>query len=198
MRITHFRPADLDADQRRLYDTLTTGERRAVHDSLPAEVRMTDAEGRLQGPFNAMLVHPGLATALQELSRRLRFEGRLPARTREIVILVVAATEQSDFEWAAHAPIAASVGVDAQAVEGLGAGIIPTFDDPYDRAAATLALALVNHGDVDDATYAAVQPVLGDDGIFEVSTTVGVYRLIAQQLRLFRVPAPQGPWSTGA
>lgn len=197
MRIEHFRPDGLDAEQRRLYDTLTTGQRRAVHDTLPAAVHMTDAEGRLQGPFNAMLVHPGLGTALQEVSRRLRFEGHLPARTREIVILVVAAAEQSDFEWAAHAPIAASVGVDEQVVEGLGAGIVPDFDDLYDRAAAHLASALVNSGDVDDATFAAVQPVLGDDGVFEVSTTVGIYRLIAQQLRLFRVPAPPGPWATG-
>lgn len=198
MRIDHFRPDELDAEQRRLYDTLTTGQRRAVHDALPAEVHMTDAEGRLQGPFNAMLVHPGLGTALQEVSRRLRFEGHLPARTREIVILVVAATEQSDFEWAAHAPIAAMAGVDEQAIEGLGAGGVPEFDDPYDKAAAHLARALVNSGDVDDETFAAVQPVLGDDGVFEVSTTVGIYRLIAQQLRLFRVPAPEGPWGTGA
>lgn len=198
MRIHHFRPAELDDAQRALYDTLTTGTRKAVHDSLPAEVRMTDAEGRLQGPFNAMLVHPHLGVALQEVSRRLRFEGTLPARTREIIILVVAGAEQSDFEWAAHAPIAASVGVGAPEIEALGAGVVPDFADPVDHAAARLALSLVNSGDVDDVTWAAVHEVLGDTGVYEVSTTVGIYRLIAQQLRLFRVTAPAGPWSTGA
>lgn len=198
MRIHHFRPDELDDAQRALYDTLTSGTRQAVHQSLPSAVRMTDAEGRLQGPFNAMLVHPHVATALQEVSRRLRFEGTLPARTREIVILVVAGAEQSDFEWAAHAPIAASVGVAAQEIEALGAGIVPALADPVDQAAARLAVSLVNSGDADDALWAAAHEVLGDAGVFEVSTTVGIYRLLAQQLRLFRVDAPAGPWSTGA
>lgn len=198
MRIHHFLPDELDDAQRALYDALTTGTRRAVHDSLPAAVRMTDAEGRLQGPFNAMLVHPHLGVALQEVSRRLRFEGTLPARTREIVILVVAGAEQSDFEWAAHAPIGASVGLTTLEIEALGAGVVPAFDDAVDHAAARLALSLVNTGDVDDSTWRAAHDVLGDAGVFEVSTTVGIYRLIAQQLRLFRVDAPAGPWTTGA
>ena len=196
MRLPHLHPNELDADQRTLYDALTTGRRKRVHNSLPAAVQISDAEGRLQGPFNAMLVHPKLGYALQELSRQLRFEGRLPAHTREIVILVVAAAEKSDFEWAAHAPIALSVGVAPDAIDAIGTGAIPTFAEPLDEAAARLARALVAEGDADDATYGDVQRVLGDHGMFEVSTTVGVYRLIAQQLRLFRVPAPIGPWAT--
>ena len=198
MRLPHLRPSELDADQRALYDALTTGQRRRVHDALPTAVQMTDEEGRLQGPFNAMLVHPKLGYALQEVSRQLRFEGRLPARTREIVILVVAASEQSDFEWAAHAAIAASAGVPVDAIDAIGAESTTEFDDPLDDAAALLARSLVNHGDVDDETYMRAQRVLGDDGMFEVSTTVGIYQLIAQQLRVFRVPAPPGPWFTRA
>ena len=194
MRLPHLRPSALDADQRALYDVLTTGQRRAVHDLLASPVHMTDDEGRLNGPFNAMLTHPKLGLALQEVSRQLRFEGRLSARTREIVILIVAASEQSDFEWAAHASIAASVGVAEQEIAAIGAEVTIEFDDPIDEAAALLARSLVYHGDVDDETYMRVQHELGDDGVFEVSTTVGIYQLIAQQLRLFRVPAPEGPW----
>jgi 4-carboxymuconolactone decarboxylase len=195
MRLPHLRPADLDEDQRRLYDALTSGERQRVHESLPAAVHMTDSEGRLQGPFNALLMHPRLGFALQEVSRQLRFEGVLPARTREIVILIVAASEQSDFEWAAHAAIAAMVGVSQSEIDDLGAELTIEFDDPLDEAASQLALSLVNHGDVDDDTYMRVRPELGDNGIFEVSTTVGIYQLLAQQMRVFRVPAPVGPWA---
>jgi 4-carboxymuconolactone decarboxylase len=198
MRLPHLKPSDLDDDQRRLYEALTTGPRQAVHHALPPAVRMTDDEGRLNGPFNAMLVHPRLGFALQELSRQLRFEGHLSNRTREIVILIVAASEQSDFEWAAHAEIAARVGVRAEEIDAIAAELSVEFDDPHDEAAAQLARCLVNHGDVDDDTYMRVQPELGDDGIFEVSTTVGIYQLIAQQLRIFRVDAPPGPWANHA
>jgi 4-carboxymuconolactone decarboxylase len=198
MRLPHLKPSDLDEDQQRLYDALTTGQRRAVHDELSTSVQLLDAQGRLQGPFNAMLVHPRLGYALQELSRQLRFEGHLPVRTREIVILTVAASEQSDFEWAAHSEIAARVGVAQADIAAIAAEATVEFDDPVDEAAAQLARWLVNHGDVDDDTYMRVQPELGDDGIFEVSTTVGVYQLIAQQLRIFRVDAPRGPWGNHA
>jgi 4-carboxymuconolactone decarboxylase len=194
MRLPHLRPDELDADQRALYDVLTEGPRKAVDPSVPAAVRMTDAEGRLQGPFNALLHHPALGTAVQEVSRRLRFEGVLPGRAREVVILVVAASQRSDFEWAAHASIARTLGVSEVAVDSLARGIVPELDDAVERAAAELAAALVTTGDADDATWDRVQPVLGDAGVVEVSTTVGIYQLIAQQLRLFRVPAPAGPW----
>jgi 4-carboxymuconolactone decarboxylase len=126
--------------------------------------------------------------------RRLRFEGVLPAPARELVVLVVAAAERSPFEWAAHAPIARSLGVPSADVDALAAGRAPGTTDPVERAAWRLARALVDGGDADDATWEAVHPVLGDAGVVEVSTTVGVYRLLAQQLRLFRVPAPPGPW----
>jgi 4-carboxymuconolactone decarboxylase len=194
MRLHHHRPDELDPAQRSLYELLTSGERKAVHDTLDAAVQMTDADGRLQGPFNAMLVHPGLGTALQEVSRRLRFEGHLPARAREVVILVVAASEQSDFEWAAHEAIARSIGIDDDVIGALASEHEPDLDDPVEEAALLLARSLVHQGDIDDETYARVQQILGDDGVFEVSTTVGIYQLLAQQMRIFRVPAPAAPW----
>ena len=80
-------------------------------------------------------------------------------------------------------------------IEAMAAELTVEFEDPRDEAAAQLARCIVNHGDVDDDTYIRVQPELGDDGIFEVSTTVGIYQLIAQQLRVFRVEAPRGPWA---
>jgi 4-carboxymuconolactone decarboxylase len=194
MRLHHLRPDELDADQRALYDVLTEGPRKAVDPSVPTAVRMVDGEGRLQGPFNALLHHPVLGTAVQEVSRRLRFDGVLPGRAREVVILVVAASQRSDFEWAAHASIARALGIPDDVVAAIARGTVPELADPVERAAAELALEVVTTGDAADATWDRVQPVLGDAGVVEVSTTVGVYQLIAQQLRLFRVPAPPGPW----
>jgi 4-carboxymuconolactone decarboxylase len=52
----------------------------------------------------------------------------------------------------------------------------------------------VDTGDADDGTFDHARGVLGDAGVVEVSTTVGIYQLLAQQMRLFRVPSPPGPW----
>jgi 4-carboxymuconolactone decarboxylase len=193
MRLRRLLPDELDAAQRSLYDELTSGDRSQVP-SLQTDVQMTDADGRLQGPFNALLFHPRIGDALQELSRCLRFEGVLSPRAREIVILVVAASEHSDFEWAAHAAIARSLGIPEALIEVFAEGEVPHLDDPQEEAAATLARSLVTSGDADDETFTLARSALGERGIFEVSTTVGVYQLLAQQMRLFRVDSPPGPW----
>jgi 4-carboxymuconolactone decarboxylase len=181
MRLHQLHPDELDAEQRALYDLLTADGRVAPRDDDdPGGVRMVDGEGRMEGPFNAWLTHPGIGWAVQETSRRLRFDGVLTLRIREIVILIVAAFERSDYEWGAHAPIARTLGITDAEIDAISTG--------------TLARALVATGDADDATYERAQRDLGDPGVVEVSTTVGFYQLIAQQLRLFRVPAPAGPW----
>ena len=193
MRLHHLRPDELDLTQRALYDRLTTGSRTQVLVTRP-DVRMTDDEGRLQGPFNALLHHPHVGDAVQEVSRRLRFEGVLTDRAREIVILIVAESQKSDFEWVAHAAIAETLGIHSGDIDGLGKGQTVRFEDPTEDAAALLARSLVEVGDADDDTYERAHDALGDAGVVEVSTTVGIYQLLAQQMRVFRVPSPPGPW----
>ena len=197
MRQHHLHPDELTDEQRSLYDVLTTGPRQQVHGSLDPAVRMADAQGRLQGPFNGFLFHPRLGMAVQEVSRILRFDGLLSGRAREIAILVVAASQRSDFEWAAHAAIARSLGLDDPEIDAIARREPLSFADADEDAVARLALALATTGDVDDTTYAETAAVLGDARVFEVATTVGMYQLIAMQLRMFRVPAPSGPWSPG-
>ena len=194
MRLDHLRPDDLDPDQRALYDVLTTKGRVVQDTNVDTGVRMVDAEGRMHGPFNAMLHNPSIGWALQEVSRRLRFDGVLTARAREIIILVVAASQQSDYEWAAHEVIARSLGITDDEIDGFASGGRVTFADPVEDAASELACSLVATGDADDDVYARAHAALGDAGIVEAATTVGFYQLLAQQMRLFRVPAPVGPW----
>ena len=81
MRLAHLRPDELTAEQQQLYDTINQGPRRvgASRDWCHRSV-IVDDEGRLQGPFNAMLFHPVVGMALQELGRVLRFSGQLPPR----------------------------------------------------------------------------------------------------------------------
>ena len=78
MRLHQLRPEELEAEQRALYDLLTADGRMVQRDADDATgVRMVDAEGRMEGPFNAWLTHAGIGWAVQEMSRRLRFDGVL-------------------------------------------------------------------------------------------------------------------------
>src|SRR4249919_4275558 len=97
-RIPKLAPATLDDAQRALYDAIAGGRRAQG----PQLFRLADAEGRLEGPFNAFLLQPRLGSALQALGASVRYDTGLDDQSREIAILVVAAYWRSDFEWYAH------------------------------------------------------------------------------------------------
>ena len=136
-RIPKLAPSDLDDDQHALYDAISGGRRAEG----PQLFRLTDSEGRLEGPFNAFLLQPRLGSALQALGSSVRYETALSDRCREIAILVVAAHWRSDFEWYAHEALARSVGLtdaDLAAIrDGRYAEVGATWDDYHAEPAAT-------------------------------------------------------------
>jgi 4-carboxymuconolactone decarboxylase len=209
-RLPKLAPSALDDEQRALYDAITGGRRAQG----PQVFRLADPEGRLEGPFNAFLLQPRLGSALQALGSSVRYDTGLGDRCREIAILVVAAHWRSDFEWYAHEAVARSVGLtDAELAAvregrytkpaGAGDGRYTEPDAVQDGSRAALAgrealvartvAALLTRGDLEDAEYREAVEHLGPAGLFELLTLVGYYATLALQLRVFRVPAPDGP-----
>jgi 4-carboxymuconolactone decarboxylase len=190
-RLARLRPEQLSAEQRELYEALTTGPRGTSGSGM--EVR---ADGSLGGPFNAMLHHPGIGAPLQDLGARLRFAGVLPARCRELAILLVAAHHRSTYEWQAHAAIGQRVGLSAAQVEAVGAGGEPPLDDAAERTTVAATRELLATGDLADGSYRRAVDALSEAGVVELTALVGYYGLLALQLRVFRVPPPaDGPGS---
>jgi 4-carboxymuconolactone decarboxylase len=181
-RLPPLRPAELDAEQRAVYDALA---------ELPGRVRL-DADGCLQGPFDAMLRAPRTGAALQSVGAALRYRSALPERVRELATLLVAAHHRSAFEWYAHAPLAAAAGLSDALVEAARTGGSVEPDDPAERAASVAVPQLLTSGDVDDDAWAAAVDTLGEAGAVELTTLVGYYSLLAMQMRVLRVPLPDG------
>ena len=63
-----------------------------------------------------------------------------------------------------------------------------SLQDEKEACVLAASRALLENGDLDDATYADTVRVLGEPGLIELSTVIGYYSLVALQLRLFRVP----------
>jgi 4-carboxymuconolactone decarboxylase len=179
-RLPLLSPADLDADQRALYDAITGGPRAG------GPFALTDDAGHLNGPFNAMLVAPELGEALQRLGAAVRYRTSLPDRLREMAILAVAAHWDSAFERYAHEPAALAAGVTPEEVAALRDGGLPDGAD----AALRFVVALLRDGDADDVTYAAAVSTIGNRMVVELTTLVGYYATLALQLRVFRVGSP--------
>lgn len=186
----------LDAEQRALYDSIAGGPRAQG----PQLFALTDAAGRLNGPFNAMLLAPRLGTALQALGSAIRYGGALPDRAREIAILVVAQHWDSAFERYAHEPVGRAAGLSEAELAALRGADVAELADPVERLVASTTLALAARGGLDDTEYAAAREGLGLPLLFELTTLVGYYATLALQLRVFGVGVPaveSGPGEIG-
>jgi 4-carboxymuconolactone decarboxylase len=190
-RIPKLEPSSLDDEQRSLYDAIAGGRRAQG----PQLFQLTDGEGRLEGPFNALLLQPRLGSALQALGSAVRYDTGLDDRCREIAILVVAAHWRSDFERYAHEAVGRSVGLGDAELAAVRDGRHAALDGREAVVAGTAA-ALAVRGDLDDAEYREAVDHLGPAGLFELLTLVGYYATLALQLRVFRVPAPDGTASS--
>jgi len=184
-RLDALDPDQLDGAQAELYAAITGGPRAADRGRSP----IVDARGRLLGPFNAMLYNPALGDPMQGLGAAIRYRTSLDAATREVAILAVAATLDSEFEWFAHERLARGAGVSEETIGRIATGVEPEGEAalPY-RA----ARALIEAGDLPDGLYAEVQDRWGTTGCVELVVLIGYYRMLALVLRTFRVSAPPG------
>ena len=119
----------------------------------------------------------------------LRSRGALDDLTREIVILMVARAERSEFEWWAHVPIARAAGVTDDQMDVLLSGGVPPIDEP-ERAVVDTAFAIITRGDLEDDEYERALAAVGVSTLVELTTLIGYYTMAAVQLRVFRVGTP--------
>jgi 4-carboxymuconolactone decarboxylase len=185
-RLPALLPAQLDTAQRALYDVITGGARSRG----PQAFSLTDDAGGLAGPFNAMLLSPGIGGALQELGSALRYRSALTDRCREIAILAVAAHWDSEFERHAHEAVGRTVGLDEDELTALRDPDEEPFTDPVERTVLAVTRALVRRHDLTAPEYARAVELLGEPLLFELVTLVGYYATLALQLRVFRVATP--------
>lgn len=177
-------PTQLDPAQQTLYDTIVAPPR------TDGPFLVVDDDGHLAGPFNAMLHSPAIGEALQSLGASLRFGGRLPARTRELVVCTVAATLASDYEWYAHSRVALEVGVARDELDALARGESPPSLSSAEGASLELATALLAGRGVGEQVHASALAHLGHAGITELTVLVGYYQTLAGLLAVGDVPAP--------
>jgi alkylhydroperoxidase family enzyme len=184
-------PDELDPDRRAVYDAIAGGPRAAG----PQVFRLTDDEGRLEGPFNAMLVSPGVGHALQDLGAAVRYRTSLNDRAREIAILALAALRRSDFEWYAHERVGRRAGLTETEMSALQQGGTPDSLSPDEAVLLRTTRLLATDGDLGDDEFRTAEERLGRETLAELVVLVGYYDLLALTLRVWRTPLPAGETS---
>ena len=168
-RIPWLLPDELTSDQHELYDRIAGGPRAQGTQAFA----LTDDAGRLNGPFNAMLLHPSVGTAMQEMGSAIRYRTEMPARAREIAILELATLRRSDFEWFSHERVGRLAGLTGAEMHAIFTGErAPTFSADENTVRAVVH-ALVADRDLTDETYAHALATLGQSTLMDMIALVG-------------------------
>ena len=162
-RLPAFDTAKLTAEQQAIVAAINSGPRGRFSNS---------------GPFAVFLHAPTFGMLAQQLGGYLRFNTSLPPRLSEFAILCTGQYWKAQYEWHAHAAIAARQGVKEATIR--------------DLAIYAFVKELYATRRVSNAAYARVHKLLGDAGMVELVGILGYYVLISMTLNVFRIPLPEG------
>jgi 4-carboxymuconolactone decarboxylase len=162
-----------------------------------AEALVRGRRGALFGPFVAMLRSPELLDRAQKLGEYLRYESALPARLRELAILVTARHFAQAYEWHVHAPAAAQAGLAAATISDIAAARHPAMLQPDESVVYDFCTQLLADHQVRDATYASARALLEERGLMDLCGVCGYYAMLALVMNVARTALPEGataPW----
>jgi 4-carboxymuconolactone decarboxylase len=157
-----------------------SGEQRAVVKSF------MDRRGMIPAPFQIFLSSAPLADRLRNLSDYVLRNGLLSKREVETAVLVTAHHLRAKFVETAHRRIAAEAGLPAETIEAILAGRDPRLSDAREQAVYECAVAM--HQGRQNAGFAKVTKILGNDGVCEVAAILGFYCTCGFVLGFFEVP----------
>jgi 4-carboxymuconolactone decarboxylase len=186
-------PADVFADSRNRLPVVKREDLdqvgKQLYDDTAGNARLLAG---FQGPAGIHLHSPQSGELARRLNTYLRFETALGARTIELAILVTARELDSQFEWAAHEPVALRAGVSQELVEIVRRRQpVVGLSDP-DATVIQLGRESLGSRRVTSATYARALKIWGPKNLVDLATLIGEYTATAVLLTTFDQQLPVG------
>jgi 4-carboxymuconolactone decarboxylase len=172
-RYTELTVDEMTAEQKEAYSYLMDGPR-----------------GRLPGPYKVWIHNPKLVHAADPLGRHFTPGSySLTEREREIAVVVITNKWASDYPAAAHEKRGKEVGLTAEQVEAIAAGLPTSFEDRREQVVYEVALTLANNRIVTEGLFARAVDVLGHPGVSDVVMLMGYYTAVSLTMNFYAVPA---------
>lgn len=136
--------------------------------------------GRSELPdiFTVLHINPRLFWGWLYFASRLMPFGRLPAATREKIILRTAWNTRSRYEWGQHVDIGLRCGVTDAQIVAVAQGP-QAFADPVERATMQACDELLRDKVIADATWQALASGYSSRLLIEIVMLVGHYEMVA-------------------
>jgi 4-carboxymuconolactone decarboxylase len=168
---------------------LAPGERDEQARELLAQAR--GGTGPDANIFTTLVRHPGLFRKWLPFGGKL-LNGRLPARSRELMILRTGWNCRAEYEWGQHVPIARRAGLTDAEIAAIAEPLIGASWSALD--AALLRAADELHGDarISDATWTTLAAAYDERQLIELCMLIGHYHLVAFTLNSLGVELDAG------
>jgi 4-carboxymuconolactone decarboxylase len=146
----------------------------------------------LGGPFNVMLRSPEMGDLAQKLGEYARFRPAVPAKLREMAIIITARHWTAQYEWNAHRTAAAQAGLKEDIIKAIAERRRPTGMQHDEEVVYNFASELLETKHVTDATFKAAVDLVGEKGVVDVIGVMGYYQMVSMLLNVDRYPLPSG------
>ena len=150
---------------------------------------LMEARGRLPGPNKIYVHNPKLVKVMGPLGAYFRTGYSLSEREREIAVVITNSKWHSAYPTSAHERRGKEVGLPADKVEALIAGLQTSFSDEREQVVYEMAMALANSRWVPQGLYDRAVKALGHVGITDAITLMGYYTSVSMTLAFYDVPA---------
>ena len=146
------------------------------------EGRIMAERGRVSLLYQVLLNSGPIASGWERMLTAVRNQTSVPGDLRELIILRVAVLNHADFEFDAHAPIAAREGVSLAKIEAVKEAIIGSSFDAREQQALALTDAMTRDITVPDALMAELQQNYNPQHLVELVATVAAYNMVSRFL----------------
>jgi 4-carboxymuconolactone decarboxylase len=185
MRIDYLTLENMDEEQRRLFESINSGER-------GKRATLTNDDGAFVGPFNAWLYSPAIGDRIQLLGEALRFHNSLPQNLLELAVLMIGREWRAQFEWWAHEFLALRAGLSDEVIADIKRGIRPESAKPEELVIYDFCQDLLDRKRVSNEKYQRTKDLIGENGIVDLVSLMGYYTIVSMTLNVFEVPLPEG------
>ncbi|MBC8022781.1 MAG: carboxymuconolactone decarboxylase family protein [Burkholderiales bacterium] len=142
------------------------------------------------GPFIALLRSPELLDRMQRVGEYLRFHNAIPQKLVELAILATARHVDNAFEWVLHQPLAMKEGVAHETIGAINAGKRPAAMPEDEAAVLDFVRELLETSFVSDAAYDRVAKLFGEQGVVDLTGTVGYFVAVCYVMNVAGTPPP--------
>ena len=149
------------------------------------------SRGAVQGPFTMLLHCPELAGRVAHLGAFIRFEGSLDMRVRVVAAMTAAREFDAVYVWGAQAGGARRLGVPEATIAAIRErhtrGVAPE-----DAQIVEFTRRLIHEHRVDHTSFEALRERLGNDGLIQLTGTIGYYSMLAMTVNACELEAGPG------